>query len=378
MRKPMIAFVLALVLAVGLCPAAAFAAMPDGGSSQASGARLTIQAEKDLGECTIKFTDKQHQGKASEWWQLYYVKGKSKAAAPAFDVYLGKTKVPKSKYTVSFKRSYWDADREKEVTKKVKASQLTPSGNPDDKTSCEYRIIVKAKSGSGYTGTCDKAMICVSDQYGIGHYTEMRLAKAKAAWRYAMNGMNSNYYVIPAASAKSTLNSLKLIAGKTAIAKKSYTVSYYKAKRNVVKSGSPIEKAKTGKKLSAPPTAAGSYVMVIKGKKPYYGTDFILFDIQDKMSKVTVATVKTQKYTGKAITPELTVKYKGATLKLGRDYTVTYKNNVEAGTATATIKGCSKVWAFEPPKSMDDDFIVEKNKQRFFTGSKSVTFKIAK
>ena len=378
MRKPMIAFVLALVLAVGLCPAAAFAAMPDGGSSQASGARLTIQAEKDLGECTIKFTDKQHQGKASEWWQLYFVKGKSKAAAPAFDVYLGKTKVPKSKYTVSFKRSYWDADREKEVTKKVKASQLTPSGNPDDKTSCEYRIIVKAKSGSGYTGTCDKAMICVSDQYGIGHYTEMRLAKAKTAWRYAMNGMNSNYYVIPAASAKSTLNSLKLIAGKTAIAKKSYTVSYYKAKRNVVKSGSPIEKAKTGKKLSAPPTAAGSYVMVIKGKKPYYGTDFILFDIQDKMSKVTVATVKTQKYTGKAITPELTVKYKGATLKLGRDYTVTYKNNVEAGTATAIIKGCSKVWAFEPPKSMDDDFIVEKNKQRFFTGSKSVTFKIAK
>ncbi|MDO4890241.1 MAG: hypothetical protein Q3963_02675, partial [Coriobacteriaceae bacterium] len=356
MRKPMIAFVLALVLAVGLCPAAAFAAMPDGGSSQASGARLTIQAEKDLGECTIKFTDKQHQGKASEWWQLYFVKGKSKAAAPAFDVYLGKTKVPKSKYTVSFKRSYWDADREKEVTKKVKASQLTPSGNPDDKTSCEYRIVVKAKAGSGYTGSCDNAMICVSDQYGIGHYTEMRLAKAKAAWRYAMNGMNSNYYVIPAGSAKSTLNSLKLIAGKTAIAKKSYTVSYYKAKRNVVKNGSPIEKAKTGKKLGAAPSAAGSYVMVIKGKKPYYGTDFILFDIQDKMSKVTVATVKTQKYTGKAITPELTVKYKGATLKLGRDYTVTYKNNVEAGTATAIIRGCSKVWAFEPPKSMDDDF----------------------
>ena len=63
----MIAFLLALALAVGLCPAAAFAAMPDGGSLQASGARLTIQAEKDLGECTIRFTDKQHQGKASEW-----------------------------------------------------------------------------------------------------------------------------------------------------------------------------------------------------------------------------------------------------------------------------------------------------------------------
>jgi len=374
--RAMIAFLLALVLAVGLCPAAAFAAMPDGGSLQASGARLTTQASKDLGECAIKFTDKQHQGEAGEWWQLYYVKGKSTTVVPAFDLYIGEAKVPKSAYTVSYKRSYWDGD--KDVTKKVKASQLTPSGNPDDKTSCEYRIIVKAKSGSGYTGTYDKAMICVSDQYGIGHYTEMRLAKAKSAWRYAMNGMNSNYYVIPAASAKGTLNSLKLIAGKTAIAKKSYTVSYYKAKRNVVKNGTPIEKAKTGKKLGAVPSAAGSYVMVIKGKKPYYGTDYILFDVQDKMSEVAIATLKTQKYTGKAITPKLTVKYKGTTLKQGRDYAVTYKNNVKAGTATAIIRGCSKVWAFEPPKSMDDDFIVEKNKQRFFIGSKSITFKIAK
>ncbi|MBQ9002686.1 MAG: hypothetical protein IJ087_12615, partial [Eggerthellaceae bacterium] len=320
----------------------------------------------------------QHQGEAGDWWQLYYVKGESAAAVPAFDVCLGETKVPESEYTVSYRRSYWDESKNKDVEKKVKASQLTPSGNPYDKTSCEYRIIVEAKAESGYEGTYDKAMICVADQYGIGHYTEMRLIKAKAAWRYAMNGMNSNYYVIPAVSAKDTLNSLKLIAGKTAIAKKSYTVSYYKAKRNVVKNGSPIEKAKTGKKLSAPPTAAGSYVMVVKGKTPYYGTDYILFDVQDKMSEVAIATLKTQKYTGKAITPKLTVKYKGATLKQGRDYTVTFANNVEAGTATATITGCSKVWAFEPPKSMDDDFIVEKNKQRFFIGSKSVTFKIVK
>ena len=212
---------------------------------------------------------------------------------------------------------FLNENKNKEVAKKVKASQLTPSGDPNDKTSCEYRIIVKAKSGSGY-------------------------------------------------------------AGKTEIAKEYYTVSYYKAKRNVVKAGIPVEKAKTGKKLSAPPTAAGSYVMVIKGKKPYYGTEYILFDIQDKISNTTIAKVKRQKYTGKAVTPKLTVKYRGTTLKEGVDYTVTYKNNVKAGTATATIKGCSKVWAFEPPKSIDDDFVVEKDKQRFFSGSRSVTFEIAK
>ena len=378
MGKTAASILLTLALTVGLCPAAALAATTEDGSLQAAGAQVATQASKSLDECAIKFTDKQHQGKADDWWQLYFVKGKNTAAAPAFDLYLGKAKVPKSKYTVSYERTYWDESKDKEVAKKVKASQLTPSGNPDDKTSCEYRIIIKAKSGSGYTGTYDKAMICVSDQYGIGHYTEMRLAKAKSAWRYAMNGMNSNYYVIPAASAKSTLKSLKLVAGKTEIAKEYYTVSYYKAKRNVVKAGIPVEKAKTGKKLGSPPTAAGSYVMVTKGKKPYYGTDYILFDIQDKISNTTIAKVKRQKYTGKAVTPKLTVKYRGTTLKEGVDYTVTYKNNVKAGTATATIKGCSKVWAFEPPKSIDDDFVVEKDKQRFFSGSRSVTFEIAK
>ena len=384
MRKKTAAFLLTLALVVGLCPTVALADQADDGSLQATSTQITVQASKNLGDCTIKFTDNQHQGEATEWWQLYFVKGESAAAAPAFDLYLGKTKVPKSKYTVSYKRYYWDDSKDKEVTKKVKASQLTPSGNPNDKTSCEYMIIVKAKAGSGYTGTYDKAMICVSDQYGIGRYTEMRLTKAKSAWRYAINGMNSNYYVIPAANAKATLNSLKLVARKTAIAKKYYEVTYYKAKRDVVKGGVPIEKAKTGKKLSSLPTAAGSYVMVVKGKKPYYGTDYILFDVQDEMSKATVAQVEDQKYTGEAITPELTVEYKGAILKPGIDYTVTYKNNVEAGTATATIEGCNKVWTFEPPKSMDDEFIVqkklivEKNKQRFFTGSKIVTFQITK
>ena len=69
---------------------------------------------------------------------------------------------------------------------------------------------------------------------------------------------------------------------------------------------------------------------------------------------------------------------RGQDARGGVDHTVTYRNNVKAGTTPATIMGCSKVWTFEPPKSMDDDFIVEKNKQRFFTGSKSVTFKIVK
>ena len=58
-------------------------------------------------------------------------------------------------------------------------------------------------------------------------------------------------------------------------------------------------------------------------------------------------------YTGSARTPAPTVKAGGLTLTKGTDYTVSYKNNVEAGTATCTIKGING-----------------------FTGTKSVTFRI--
>ena len=45
------------------------------------------------------------------------------------------------------------------------------------------------------------------------------------------------------------------------------------------------------------------------------------------------------KYTGKAQTPAVTVKIGNKTLVKGKDYTVSYKNNTNAGTATITITG---------------------------------------
>ena len=54
---------------------------------------------------------------------------------------------------------------------------------------------------------------------------------------------------------------------------------------------------------------------------------------------VTVLPVENQVYTGKEIIPEIVVKNGSQILKAGVDYTVTYKNNVEAGTAVAEITG---------------------------------------
>lgn len=44
-------------------------------------------------------------------------------------------------------------------------------------------------------------------------------------------------------------------------------------------------------------------------------------------------------YSGKAITPKMTVEYDGVSLAQNTDYSVTYSNNVNAGTAKYTIKG---------------------------------------
>ena len=59
--------------------------------------------------------------------------------------------------------------------------------------------------------------------------------------------------------------------------------------------------------------------------------------------RITVSAVKSQTYTGKAIKPAVTVKDAGTgkTLKLNKQYTLTYENNVDAGTAAIVIEGVS-------------------------------------
>ncbi len=57
------------------------------------------------------------------------------------------------------------------------------------------------------------------------------------------------------------------------------------------------------------------------------------------ISEAIVDSVENRKYTGKAIKPAVTVTVGDETLVAGTDYTVSYKNNIEVGTATGTITG---------------------------------------
>ena len=96
----------------------------------------------------------------------------------------------------------------------------------------------------------------------------------------------------------------------------------------------------------------GKATVTVKGKGNYTGSAKVSFAIRVPLSKCKV-TVKSQTYTGKALKPAVSVKFGKTKLKMGTDYTVTYKNNKKIGLATATVKGKGK-----------------------YSGSKKITFRI--
>lgn len=86
--------------------------------------------------------------------------------------------------------------------------------------------------------------------------------------------------------------------------------------------------------------AAGTGKATITGIGNYTGTVEKSFAIAAcSMSAVSISSIESQRYTGSAISPDVTVTYNGRTLIKGTDYTVSYSNNINVGTATATITG---------------------------------------
>ena len=85
---------------------------------------------------------------------------------------------------------------------------------------------------------------------------------------------------------------------------------------------------------------AGTATVTITGKGNYTGTKTATFKIVARsIANCTVSAIAEQTYTGSALTPAVAVKDGAKTLTKGTDYTVSYSNNINAGTATVTITG---------------------------------------
>ena len=88
-------------------------------------------------------------------------------------------------------------------------------------------------------------------------------------------------------------------------------------------------------------TSVGTATITITGKGNFTGTTTKTFKIVSKSLSSATVTLSTTSYTynGSARTPTPTVKLNGTTLTKGTDYTVSYSDNINAGTATVTITG---------------------------------------
>ncbi len=83
----------------------------------------------------------------------------------------------------------------------------------------------------------------------------------------------------------------------------------------------------------------GTATVIVEGKGAYKGKLTTTFKItKGNLGSLTLGKTRLA-YTGQAIEPAVTVKAGSVKLTRDKDYTVTYKNNVNAGTATVTVKG---------------------------------------
>ncbi len=103
-------------------------------------------------------------------------------------------------------------------------------------------------------------------------------------------------------------------------------------------------------------TEVGTATVTITGIGNNRGTITKTFNIIAPLSNCKIAEIPAQQYTGSAVEPTLTVTCGKNILIPGTDYNVTYANNINIGTATATIRAASN---------------------SKYTGSASVTFSIA-
>jgi len=87
-------------------------------------------------------------------------------------------------------------------------------------------------------------------------------------------------------------------------------------------------------------TNAGTATAIITGKGSYGGIVTKTFTIKEfALSKATITIASNVYYDGKAKVPEVTVKNGSKKLTKDTDYTLTYANNINIGTAKVTITG---------------------------------------
>ncbi|MDE5965364.1 MAG: leucine-rich repeat protein, partial [Lachnospiraceae bacterium] len=103
----------------------------------------------------------------------------------------------------------------------------------------------------------------------------------------------------------------------------------------------------------------GAAVITATGQGAFTGSKTIAFTIQPKaLDGITVQAPGEQPYTGKAITPAPEVYDGSVRLEENKDYTVAYRNNINAGAATVIVTGMGN---YTGEKSAEFRIVIRKN-----------------
>ncbi|MDE6251248.1 MAG: hypothetical protein K2M78_01215 [Lachnospiraceae bacterium] len=219
---------------------------------------------------------------------------------------------------------------------------------PAEQTDLSAATVKLAKAKTTYNGQVQApvvtAVVLGTTELKAGVDYEVKAMNPKSANKYTVlvNGIG-NYKGQACANYEITKKSIKsataTVGSKTYTGKKLTSSKYtLKIKLNGKVQTLKLNKDFTVKAVSR--TAAGSSTVKFTGKGNFTSATTAKFVVKAKSIKSTKITVSSSKvYTGKAVKATVKVKDGSKTLKVNKDYKLTFKNNKKIGKATVTIKG---------------------------------------
>ncbi len=228
---------------------------------------------------------------------------------------------------------YTDEDQygEPKVTAgKVSENAEILSSNEDESWRMKWSSLEAAEEN----GNLFKFTLHVAEETEEGNYPV-------AVYYMPENTMDSDFYetTLPGLTASVTsAASIDITTLEISLARTSYT---YEGK--AIEPAVSIDGLKEGEDYTVTyenNTEAGTAKAVIKGKGAYAGTVEKEFTItQANIADADIEKIDTQQYTGKALQPEPVMTFGEKKLVKDTDYTVSYENNTDAGTASMQITG---------------------------------------
>ena len=190
-------------------------------------------------------------------------------------------------------------------------------------------------SGAVLTYKSTTPSICTVDKNG--NVTALKTGTGYVTVTASANGYDSVSKDVKIVVSKKSLNNATLVLAETSYV---YDGTYKKPAATVTLDGKVLQAGKDYTISYRNNLNVGAATVIATGMGDYTGYTSKNFTITKRaMAGGTVSVASSVSFTGSNITPSITVKAAGRTLTSGTDYTVSYSNNKNVGTASIYVYG---------------------------------------